>query len=228
MAFISILKDTLLPSSADFRRFPFGIGSGIVMSLDFTHQTRLFLGLYEIEIAGHCKRLLRQSRSAFDIGANAGYYSLILAKHTGGQVVAVEPVDENISKMQANFARNPYPITAVQALVGAKSEGDTVSLDQLSADYFRPDFIKMDIEGGEVDALQGGLRLLEEHRPHLVIEVHGEQLEAGCREILTRFDYRITRVAPRTWLPETRVDAYNGWIICEGSPRPRSPSGAEP
>ncbi len=218
MTLYSTLKNALLPSPADFRRFPFGIGSGIVMRVDFNHQTRLFLGLYEIEIAGHCKRLLRQSKSAFDIGANAGYYSLVLAKHTGGRVLAIEPVSENISEMQANFDQNHYPITAVKALVGAKPEGGATSLDRLSSDHFRPDFIKMDIEGGEVDALKGGLGLMEEHRPHMVIEVHGEELEAQCREILNRYGYRIIRVDPRSWLPERRVEDYNGWIVCEGSP----------
>ncbi len=218
MSFYSTLKNAFLPSAVDFRRLPFGVGAGVVMRIDFSHQTRLFFGLYEIEIAGYCKRLLRQSKNAFDIGANAGYYSLILAKHTGGKVVAVEPVSENISEMQENFDRNDYPITVVKALLGAKPEGGTISLDRLCSDHFRPDFIKMDIEGGEVDALKGGVGLIEEYRPHMVIEVHGEDLEAGCREILNRYGYRITRVAPRAWLPERRVDEYNGWIICEGSP----------
>lgn len=218
MPFISTFKKLLLPPSVQFRRFPFGIGSGIVMRVDFTHQTRLYLGLYEIEIARHCKRLLRKSKSAFDIGANAGYYSLILAKHTGGQVVAVEPISENTSEMSANFGQNDYPITIAQALVGKKSEGEMVTLDQLSDDHFPPDFIKMDIEGGEVDALKGASRLIAEHRPHMVIEVHGEDLETRCREILNRHGYKITRVSPRSWFSETRIDQYNGWIICEGSP----------
>ncbi|MBT3359055.1 MAG: hypothetical protein HN403_05455 [Rhodospirillales bacterium] len=143
---------------------------------------------------------------------------MILAKHTGGQVLAVEPADENISEMLANFGHNNYPITAKKALVGAKPEGEMVSLDQLSSDHFPPDFIKIDIEGGEVSALKGGIRLFEEHRPHMVIEVHGEELEKECREFLSPYGYKITRVEPRTWLHETRVDEYNGWIICEGAP----------
>ncbi len=188
------------------------------MRVDFLHQTRLFLGLYEIEIAGHCKRLLSQCKTAFDIGANAGYYSLILAKYTGGEVIAVEPVNENISEMALNLGRNAYPITAIQSMVGAFSGEDTITLDQLSLDHFRPDFIKMDIEGGEVDALTGARDLLNTHRPHLIIEVHSQELEAGCREILDQYGYYITRIDPRSWLPEERVDDYNGWIICEGSP----------
>ncbi|MBN1264363.1 MAG: FkbM family methyltransferase [Anaerolineales bacterium] len=40
-----------------------------------------------------------------------------------------------------------------------------------------PDVIKLDIEGGEVDALPGMQRLLKEGRPLLLVEVHGT--EAG-------------------------------------------------
>ena len=218
MSIRTVLKTLIFPAKPEFRRFPFGISSGIVMRVDFAHQTRLLLGLYEIEIAGHCKRLLRQSRCAFDIGANAGYYSLILAKHTVGKVVAVEPVSDGIAEMQANFAENNFPISAVQAMVGETPGDNMVTLDQLSDDHFKPDFIKMDIEGGEVDALNGGRDLLETHRPHLVIEVHSRDLEADCRKILDSYGYDITRVDPRRWLPEERVDAYNGWIICVGSP----------
>jgi len=188
------------------------------MRVDFAHQSRLLVGLYEVEIAGHCKRLLSQCTSAFDIGANAGYYSLILAKHTGGEVIAVEPENHSIAEMQANFDKNPYPITPVQAMVGIEVADNMTTLDQLSQNHFSPDFIKMDIEGGEADALGGGQALIERHRPHMVIEVHSESLEAECREILGRYNYKITRVDPRGWLPEERVDAYNGWIICEGAP----------
>ena len=57
------------------------------MRVDFNHQTRLYLGLYELEIARHCKRLLQQCGNAFDIGGNNGYYTFILGKHTGGKVI---------------------------------------------------------------------------------------------------------------------------------------------
>jgi hypothetical protein len=218
MSLRTTIKNSLLPTDAKFCRFPFGISAGIVMRVDFSHQTRLLLGLYEIEIAGHCKRLLKQCKSGFDIGANAGYYSLILAKHTNGPVLAVEPESDGIAELRVNFEHNKYPLTCFQALVGAEQKDGMVTLDQLANEHFLPDFIKMDIEGGEVDALNGGRNLIKEHRPHMVIEVHSEQLEIECRKTLAEFDYKITRIDPRKWLPEERVDAYNGWIICDGSP----------
>ena len=219
MSFLKIIKKIILPSKSKVLKFPFGLSSGIVMRVDFNYQTRLYLGLYELEIASHCKRLLQRCGNAFDIGGNNGYYTFILGKHTGGKVISVEPVDEHIRELRENISQNSYPVTAIQAFVGAKQNDGIVTIDQLSDEYFKPDFIKMDIEGGEVDALKGGLKLIKTHRPHMVIEVHSEALELDCRQILEEYGYKITRINPRAWLPEGRVDDYNGWIICEGSPR---------
>ncbi len=40
-----------------------------------------------------------------------------------------------------------------------------------------PDVVKLDVEGSEADVLRGAQRLLAEHRPALVIELHGTAIE---------------------------------------------------
>lgn len=61
---------------------------------------------------------------------------------------------------------------------------------------FKPDVIKIDIEGFEVEALRGAQMMLEEIRPTLIIEIHPLQIElSGAREtemfdILERSRYR--------------------------------------
>jgi glycosyltransferase involved in cell wall biosynthesis len=58
------------------------------------------------------------------------------------------------------------------------------------------DFIKIDVEGAEVDVLRGALRTLEEYRPRLMIEVHtetvpGKRVElADVSTVLARFGYK--------------------------------------
>jgi hypothetical protein len=39
-----------------------------------------------------------------------------------------------------------------------------------------PDFIKIDIQGFELQALRGGHRTLERHRPALLIETPGDEI----------------------------------------------------
>jgi FkbM family methyltransferase len=57
---------------------------------------------------------------------------------------------------------------------------DEIEVNGISLDNFifqqqhpKPDAVKMDIEGGEVLAMQGMPRLLDEIRPLLLIELHG-------------------------------------------------------
>lgn len=65
-----------------------------------------------------------------DVGANIGYYALQPPAILGNQanVIAIEPVPENISSLEKNIALNEYEnqITVAQAVVGA--EEDTVSM----------------------------------------------------------------------------------------------------
>ncbi len=49
--------------------------------------------------------------------------------------------------------------------------------------------IKMDIEGAEASALRGATRVLGEHRPKLIIEVHDRQVDLDCRRQLRAADY---------------------------------------
>jgi FkbM family methyltransferase len=54
-----------------------------------------------------------------------------------------------------------------------------------------PDLIKIDIEGGELDALRGAERTLATARPLLLMELHNAGLAAECGNFLGLAGYRI-------------------------------------
>lgn len=54
-----------------------------------------------------------------------------------------------------------------------------------------PDLLKIDIEGAELDALQGATATIEKFRPTLLIEVHSHDLLTGCRQWLAERNYRM-------------------------------------
>ena len=212
----SKLKKIIFPNVRGYYRIPFGLGRGNIMSINFDHQTLLYLGLYEKEISKHILQLLKTSSNCFDIGANSGYYSLIFAKHTKGKVLAVEPDTNSFATLKANFSQNPYNISCLKSFVKSKSDNASTTLDALMEQYFIPDLIKMDIEGGELSALKGAQKLLSNHAPHIIIEVHSEDLDYTCQKYLKNFGYQPKRIAPRKVFGEKRPSAYNGWLICQG------------
>lgn len=112
------------------------------MRIDFNHQTRFYLGLYEIEIVSHCKRLIQKCGNAFDVGGNAGYYTFILGKHTDVKVISIEPVGKHVKELRENISQSSYPVTAIQAFVSAQQDGGFITIDQLLDEHFKPGFIK--------------------------------------------------------------------------------------
>src|ERR1700729_4209662 len=84
-----VIKRSVLPSPGP-RRLPVGIGRGLRMRIDFEHQTRTYLGLYEIEVNRYLRRVLLPRVTAFDIGVQHGYDSLVIARHTRARVAAFE------------------------------------------------------------------------------------------------------------------------------------------
>ena len=58
----------------------------------------------------------------------------------------------------------------------------------------QPQVIKMDIEGGEVLALKGMMRLLAEVRPLILLELHGPEAARVAWEVLGEAGYQICRM----------------------------------
>jgi FkbM family methyltransferase len=78
-------------------------------------------GDYEHDFARALLRVLRPGDTFFDVGANAGYFSLLAKLRVGtGTVVAFEPLPENIRMIRAVEAVNPnVTFDLVEGAVGA-------------------------------------------------------------------------------------------------------------
>lgn len=70
------------------------------------------------------------------------------------------------------------------------------------------DWVKMDIEGAEVQALRGAERILQRSRPHLWIEIHGTFAEV--EPILRKYDYAL---AGEKWYEVPRQGMGHIWAI---------------
>jgi hypothetical protein len=183
------------------------------MNIDLACQTRTYLGLYEVELNRHLRRILRPGIRSFDVGAQYGYDALVIAQRTGALVASFECDPWYVKSMCETFALNPglAPlIEAVEAMVGPGGLG----LDEWAyGKGFVPDFIKMDIEGGEYDALVTATRILGERHPSLVVEVHSLEQERKCGELLVRHGYRPIIVNQRGLWPDRRPTEHNRWLV---------------
>lgn len=150
------------------------------------------------------RRELQKGMVAVDLGANIGYASLIMAGIVGpkGAVYAIEPSERNFMFLNMNIKANGYEniIHSTQMGISNKKgvqkfyisdksnlhsmtptahthDAVDVPVDTLS-EFLKgkrnPNFIKMDIEGHEVEALEGMVDALDAAPPpvRILIEVH--------------------------------------------------------
>jgi FkbM family methyltransferase len=204
---------------------------GMQLWLDLQTEKDYWLGTYEAELQATLRSLVKPGMVAYDVGANIGYISLMLARLAGeqGRVFAFEALPENVKRVQANLQLNNLDgrVTVVAvAVVGesgpvhflvgpsngmGKAEGsagrqeityaETITVEGISLDEFvfqkgnlPPQLIKIDIEGGEVLALPGMQRVLEEYHPLILMELHGPEAARAAWTVFQAAQYRVCRM----------------------------------
>lgn len=82
--------------------------AGYKLRLDLQSEKDYWLGTYESELQIVAADLLRDGMVAYDVGANIGYISLLLARAVGGsgRVVSFEALPANLDRLQENVELN--------------------------------------------------------------------------------------------------------------------------
>lgn len=85
--------------------------NGLYFSMPCLERAAFALGTYERHVVRTMEENTRPGAVAYDIGANAGYLSLVLARLVGetGRVFAFEPDPKNVRALKANAEINGFP-----------------------------------------------------------------------------------------------------------------------
>jgi len=84
--------------------------AGARLELDLHSEKDYWLGTYEADLQKALKRFVKPGMTAYDIGANIGYISLLMARAVGsrGQVFAFEALPDNVARLRENLALNDF------------------------------------------------------------------------------------------------------------------------
>jgi FkbM family methyltransferase len=140
------------------------------------------------------KNLIEPGITAIDVGANIGYYTLMIASYVGrdGSVLCIEPDPDNLVDLRRNVELNQMSNVRIVAAAAAQFEGTAGLVRGINAhvveqpegemlikalpvdslDIRSAGFMKIDVEGYELPVLLGAQRVIEKHRPNLFVEVH--------------------------------------------------------
>ncbi len=202
-----------------------GVGRGLRFSAEGGYPGYL-LGTSEPQEQAILERHLGPGSVFYDIGANVGFFAVLAGGLVGatGSVWAFEPAPASAARARANAQRNGFAhVTVVEAAVGASrgratltfgassaedrldggaQEGGVV-VDVIGVDEWRaecgappPTLVMIDVEGAELDVLEGMRATLERHRPTIVCEVHwlGEKFTGYVARELQPLGYELAAV----------------------------------
>jgi FkbM family methyltransferase len=162
---------------------------------------------YEELFDNYFSQKIKEGYCVYDVGANMGYYSLIFSKLAGssGSVISFEPSLINFDKLNENVKNTPNitilnigvgnsdkkmfisqgadDIGATSRIMEKETENgqwvDIMPIDKIATKQRFPNAIKIDVEGFEVEVIEGAKNTLKNAELKVIgIEVHSEILES--------------------------------------------------
>lgn len=181
---------------------------------------------YDRDTVRVMRRVLRPTSTCVDVGCFKGTVLAHMVEIAPqGEHYAFEPIPDRIADLQARFPGVhivPAALAEVEgeavfhvavdrpAYSGLSQRPDlspdeyrqirvrTARLDDVIPPTTRVDFIKIDVEGGELEVVRGGTRTLRASQPYVVFERGGGEKTFGVFEVLTSCGLRISTLA--RWL----------------------------
>lgn len=181
-------------------------------------------GGWERDTQAIFEAMIQPGDCVYDLGANSGIHSMHCSRLVGaqGRVYAFEPMRFNLDEIELVKRLNRLDNLEVRAeAVGERAgrarfalglhtkggslnpnhsatefvEVEVVAIDELIRKGARaPDFVKIDIEGGEGMALLGMQEALSREHPSMYIELHSPEQDRQVGRILLEQGYSAYRV----------------------------------
>lgn len=190
------------------------------------------------------RREARTGDVLLDIGANVGHFSVALSDCIG-RAILFEPNPEAARRARENLQLNALgyelrelaisdrkgrlgftdvggasPYNRVVAGEPAAREVEASTLDEQTRALERVDFVKIDVEGHEVQVLAGGAHLFTRTRPRLVLfEVLAPHELAACRRVLQTYGYRILAWHRGREVDDPRIIARSQNLLARPDPQ---------
>jgi|SRR5579859_3052279 len=174
-----------------------------------------WLGFYEQGKQQLISNSVQADTVFYDVGANAGFYSLLAAHLVqNGSVFAFEPSPRNLAYLREHLRLNKIANTEIIAaaitdqegassftlettgLMGHLSSDGDISVSTTTLDFLLergkilpPHYIKMDIEGAELAALRGAQKCIQTYRPQIFLATHGHEIHSQCCRLLETWGF---------------------------------------
>jgi precorrin-6B methylase 2 len=216
---LGAIKRMVVPAGRQPRRVLSGFYRNLMLQIDLQSQTQLLLGLWERECYPYLSLALERAHWAIDVGAGKGELCMVFMRQPRRiRVIAIEPQATDLIELRENLVLNglqEHSLEIVQRIVSPVAGPQAIALDEIKVDRSLRGFLKIDVDGAEMDVLRSGDKLILPHQTDVLIETHSPELERDCRTWLDDRGFATTIVRNAWWralVPEYRTIEHNRWL----------------
>jgi hypothetical protein len=159
-----------------------------------------------------------------DVGANDGYFTFGCAAAFSrlgvrGEIISFEPQAKHVEVLRKSIAAQGalgVRFTIIQALVGREVVDNMISLDALPTNDRRHTLIKIDVEGAELEVIQGAHTWMNASNL-FIIEVHKEEYLGLLTSMFLEKGLTLVQVnqRPVPFLGREKREESNWWLASD-------------
>lgn len=180
--------------------------------LKFTENSNINEVIFDRSYTRHNLFLPSEEDIVVDVGAQDGDYAVLCSKFYRAKVYAFEPLFDNFKTIQKNIKLNQLQINRIKAFniaLGDKrvtkeitfykdmanntGKGHKIKIKFRTLDSYKlnPTILKVDVEGFEMDVLNGAIETISKYKPKIIVETHSSILEKSVLRFLSKFGYSL-------------------------------------
>jgi FkbM family methyltransferase len=196
-------------------------GSKILIRPFIFSEILMVSGVWEPYVQAIVDREVRDSDTLVNVGANIGIYVIPLAKKVR-KVIAFEPHPKTYEMLENSIElNNLHNVVLIKKAIGDSKkkvlfglsvipmesgiitepnrhtysgiEVESVDLDSVLVSEDRVDWLLIDVEGSEINVLNGARNILRKNSPKIIVEIFRENLES-VKNMLAEEGYPVVHV----------------------------------
>ena len=154
----------------------------------------------------------KPGQTVIDIGAQYGDYAILCSKFYKAKVYTFEPLPQNFKEILQNIKLNGLKKDSIKAfnvalgnanktamlsysgeMANNSNKGKKVKTTFRTLDSYKLkiDLLKIDVEGFELEVLEGSVNTIKKYHPKIIIETHSRALEKQTKEFLSGLNYKL-------------------------------------
>ena len=154
----------------------------------------------------------KPKQTVIDIGAQYGDYAILCSKIYKAKVYTFEPLPQNFKEILKNIKLNGLEEDQIKAFNVALGNVNKIAMISYSGEMannsnkgkkikatfrtldsykLKADLLKIDVEGFELNVLDGAIKTIKKYHPKIIIETHSRALEKQTKEFLSKLNYKL-------------------------------------